>query len=502
MNRGMNSPESVREHQSNQSISRNNPGLGTLGGGTPVIPQNESSVVPLENTSQTKISTDTNDVNTLDNSLPPYPYPKLKKAPQKQMISPARANSQLLEEFPSSGAKESAASIASTRTGNQLLEEFRKPEAKATTSAIAKDRIKSNSSQTHCSTVIQLRHKQIFEESTFPGFALFQMAKARYSLGRYSQALDITTECLSFQKKCFAGNKGSDGTAAAAVAAAKGVANPKKVEATNNPNSSHAGLIRRGSGDGNDTMTALDLRSTFVTGVGSSVLGVVKSLKASSEAVMDGGSSKKGKHSHHPMLSKSVAIMVSQYPSHPCVAHTLLLRGNLLAKCGLREFGEDAIRQVEMAITIQRNLAISDEEELAAPLLFLANMKTGLGRFEEADVAYREALFILREVRSSVKKDHLKAVRRDDANVASNCVQYLKRITGEIATALYLRGKSYHRQRMHSEAFGCYNNALIMLKKIGASRGNPSVERIARCMKKRCAFEKLVSGYWDDSGII
>eukprot|EP00970_Alexandrium_tamarense_P007205 scaffold1271_cov135-Alexandrium_tamarense.AAC.1 len=41
----------------------------------------------------------------------------------------------------------------------------------------------------------------IEEEHTFPGFALFTMAQVYYKLGKYSKALDTTTECLALQKK-------------------------------------------------------------------------------------------------------------------------------------------------------------------------------------------------------------------------------------------------------------------------------------------------------------
>jgi len=457
-----------------------------------VVPQNNGSsslVSSLRSPSRIKKSIEENNESDdhHDLGLPPYPEPS--KAPQTQTIS--------------------------SRTNNALLEEFPTPETKLTHTVTISATPNISPS---------FRHKQIFEESTFPGFALIQTAKAHYCLGRYSQALNTTTECLALQKASFNGNKGSAGSAPAAVIAKKGIiASHHNTETSRIPTtgSPATNSIRKGPGDVNDTtMTALDLRSSFVTGVGSSVLGVVKSLKGSSESTtMGGGGSRMNRQllSHHPMLSNSIAIMVSQYPSHPCVAQTLLLRGRLLATCGLYGFGgEDgdgggdfslllqAVQNVEMSIAIQRKLAISDVEELATPLLLLGNMKSRLGHFDEANMAYKEALSILRDVRSSVKNDHLEAVKRDDAEVASDCAQYLQRITGEIATALYLHGKSYHCQRMHTQAFDCYNNALILLKKIGASQDNNlSVKRsIVRCMKNRCALEKLVSAYWDEPGVI
>mmetsp|Transcript_40660 Transcript_40660/g.85418 ORF Transcript_40660/g.85418 Transcript_40660/m.85418 type:complete len:687 (+) Transcript_40660:318-2378(+) len=414
--------------------------------------------------------------------LPSYPVPK--DPPTSQTHSPSRAknNEELLVGFPKPKTQKSSTPMTSLRTTPNTGSLF--------------------------------RHKQIFEESTFPGFALYQMAKARYSLGMYSQALDTTTECLALQKTSLLnGNKGGLGSAPAVGAevaiyqAETNRAMPKSATTNASPH----GSVRKGSGDGNEHMTPLDLRTTFVAGVGSSVLGVVNSMGSSS--------SRQQQHSPHPMLSNSIAHMVSQYPSHPCVAKTLLLRGRLLAICGLHGYGEEdddergglvdfsllvqSTQHVEMAIAIQRQVVFSDGEELASPLLFLGNMKSRLGHFDEADAAYNEAISILNEVRTAAKLDRLAAIEREDTEGASDCAQYLKRITGELVTALYLQGKSYHCQRKHTEAFDCYNRALNLLKKTSGSRGKVRVKRsIVRCMKKRHALEKLVSGYCDDIGVI
>jgi len=117
-------------------------------------------------------------------------------------------------------------------------------------------------------------------------------------------------------------------------------------------------------------------------------------------------------------------------------------------------------------------------------------------------MAYKEAIFILIEVRNSVKHDHSEAVRTSNTDVARACARYLRRITRDIAAALYLHGKSYHRQRLHVDAFDCYNNALLLLKDIGMKKEDGIVKCIVRCMKSRGALEKLVGGYWDDSCVV
>ena len=162
-----------------------------------------------------------------------------------------------------------------------------------------------------------------------------------------------------------------------------------------------------------------------------------------------------------------------------------------------------AIQHVEMSVAIQRKLVISDEEELATSLILLGNMRARLGHFNEADMAYREGLAILREVRHTAKICHADAVESGDSETTSDCANYLKRITADIVTALYLHGKSYQCQRMHAEAFECYNKALSLRKeKFAASRLRLTTKRIARCMKSKYALERLLSTYWDDRGVI
>ncbi len=243
-------------------------------------------------------------------------------------------------------------------------------------------------------------------------------------------------------------------------------------------------------------MTPIDLRSSFVTHVGSSVLGAVLSLKLESPK----------EHRPHPMLSNSIAIMISQYPAHHCVVKTLLLRGHILAACVLDGYDNDpslivqAVRNVEMAVAIQRKLVI--DEELATPLVFLGTMKTRLGRFDEADIAYREAVGILSNIRSNAKKCQLEALRSEDAELFFDCAIRRKMALYGIAHAFYLRGKAYHCQQKFIQAFHYYNKALILMKKTGPSRDGFGVKNVARCMKNSYALEKLVSGYWDDKGAV
>lgn len=250
-------------------------------------------------------------------------------------------------------------------------------------------------------------------------------------------------------------------------------------------------------------MMPLDLRTTFVTGVGSSVQGLVQSLK---QGQLQQQQQQQNAHHHHPMLSNSIAIMISQYPLHPCIAQTLLLRAHLLSERYCK-VGEDfsillqAVQHVEMAIAIERKLVIVDEE-LSPSLLFLGNLRTKLGHYSEAQMAYEESATILRGVRSCAKMYHNDAVDHEDADVTTDCASNLKRVIRDIATALYLHGKSYHCQRMHRQAFDCYNKALNLFKKGGVGQKSLGVKRIVRCMKNRYALEKLVSAYWDDAGVI
>ncbi|KAL9182849.1 hypothetical protein ACHAXT_004128 [Thalassiosira profunda] len=375
--------------------------------------------------------------------LPDYPEPK---TPLKQPIqSTSRTKEELLLDFPFPGTKPRLSKVPPKSTS------IEKP---------AFDK----------------------EETTFPGFALFQTAKAQYFLRKYSEALDTTTNCLASQKASMGGHAG----ASPVPSASKHEAASPKVD-----NSAKAvGIMVDGNGSSTTAMMPLDLRSQFVTGVSSSVLGVVQSLKE-----------KDANEHHHPMLSNSIAIMVAQYPSYPCVAQTLFLRGRLLAECGKKDGDfsllEQAAQHVEMAVAIYRKLHISDEE-LATFLISLGNMRVQLGQFDIADAAYEEAVSILRDDRSGGEHYHAAAMKAKDEDLVSDCATFLKRINREFSTALYLHGISYHCQRLHGSAFACYSKALILLKKAGASRRSRGVRRIARRMKNRCALEKLVSTYWDD----
>mmetsp|Transcript_24352 Transcript_24352/g.52513 ORF Transcript_24352/g.52513 Transcript_24352/m.52513 type:complete len:636 (+) Transcript_24352:330-2237(+) len=483
MNRGMASPEAKEMRQTHDNLHQKSsvpplPLHNQLGAGgcMPIIPQNGSSrIMPSKRRSSSsrveKSIEEGNEIKHLDHrDLPSYPEPKA--SPRKQTTRQA----------------------LSQRTDSKLLEEF--PMTKSHTETKAATIATIGNAKTTASQPSNQKRKQIVpkeEEFTFPGFTLYQTAKVHYCLGQYSQALYTTTECLEFQKLSLHGSEGS----APAALPTKGIASPNAD--TNSTTSSSIGKVNDNK-DINASMTALDLRSYVVTGVGSSVRGVVQSLKESRQIPLH----------QHPMLSNSIAIMVSQYPSHPGVAQTLLLRGHILAACGLYGYdGDDdfsfllqeAIRHVEMAVAIQRKLAIVGEE-LAAPLIFLGNLKTRLGQFDEADMTYKEAVSILRNVQSNAKNNQVDAAKTENAKVSSDCAQYLKRITSEIAHALYLHGKSYHCQRMHAQAFVCYNKALNLLKKSGAMQDSFGVKRIVRCMKNRYALEKLVSTYWDDAGAI
>lgn len=328
------------------------------------------------------------------------------------------------------------------------------------------------------------------EDSTYPGFSLLQMATAQYCQGRYSQALDTTTECLAFQKSYFSHEGGSGGGGGNATPVSSKGMTKSMIE---------AGTVEKVlSTINSSTATPFDSRSSFAAQIGSSVLGVVRSLKSEVPSIKDQQASRQ----QHPMLSNTVSAMISQYPTKPCVVKTLLLRGHVLVACGLHEYDDDrsliaqAIKSVEMAVAIQRKLAI--DRELAASLIFLGVLKSRTGLFCEADTAYKEAICILREVRRISKSIQPKTSEMECSKEIAPC----KKLDDEIAHTLYLHGKSLHCQRMYTQAFHYYNRAFKLCKRSGSSRNSASVKNIVRCMKKSCALEKLVSAYWDDATVI
>lgn len=157
-----------------------------------------------------------------------------------------------------------------------------------------------------------------------------------------------------------------------------------------------------------------------------------------------------------------------------------------------------------MAIAIQRKLCIPDDDDLARALIFLAKLKTELGQYKEADAAYKEAVFIMMDLRSNVKRNHIDLTKKADSidEGISDCVEYLRTISSEMAHAMYLHGKSYHCQRMHVQAFDCYSHALNVLKECGVGKDSKRIKRIVKCMKNKYSLEKLVTTYWDDMSVV
>ena len=193
-----------------------------------------------------------------------------------------------------------------------------------------------------------------------------------------------------------------------------------------------------------------------------------------------------------------MATIIAQYPLHPCIAQTLLLRGRVLADCCLYglDFDGDtdfslllqAIRNVEMAVAILRN--IDHEYDLATSLVLLGTLRSLLGHFDEADRAYEEALSLFKALRLAAKYDQ---------ESAAICEISMRRINEGAADAFYRRGKLYQSRRMHEEAFQCYHKSLTLSKCNGAKRRDGCVRRVVRCMKNRSAIESIVSSYIDGS---
>jgi len=403
--------------------------------------------LPLQNT-----TTEDGDCSVdLHHDLPPYPQPR--SAPKAHTIdsTPRVVNKPLLEDFPQSKVtlQNSRREASNTSAQNQII------------------------------------HPK--EETTFPGFTLYQTAKQQYVQGQYSKALDTTTNCLSFQQLAL-----KSGTHAATAAVQQAV---KEVDISPT-NTSIPNL------NNNADMTPLDMRSHFATSVGSSVLNAVQSLKTA-----DSPNRIRHKQHTHPILSNNISNLISKYPLHPCVAQTLLLRAHVLAACSNDDHDllMQSIQHVEMAVAMFRKLVIIDEE-LARPLIYFAKLKTQLGQYSEADLAYTEAIKILQTVRMKVKRSlkHALQTEGEDSDLIAECNQYLQQINDEVAHALYLQGKSYQCQQMYAQAFDYYNQALKLYNKSSASykRNSLKVKCIARCMRSRSALEKRVSSYWDDTNII
>lgn len=406
------------------------------------------------------------------NYLPPYPQP----TSQRHSMTPIQS-----EDAKTDKEKKLAVDFPTQKANDALLEGFPSKQTynKSEVAEVADNNVATALERRR---VISSYNKTAGElDEAYPGFAMYQTARFQYCLGKYSEALDTTTECLAFQK----------------VALASLLSN--RTSPTLGPQSVPSAHI---GNTNNDNMTALDLRSTFVAGVGNSVRGLMTSTTAQ----------QKQTSSPHPMLSNSMATMIAQYPTHPCIAQTLLLRGRVLADCGLYGLrdgsGDDddavgdtdfslllqAIRNVEISVAILRKL--DQEYDLATSLTFLGTLRTLLGHYDEADRAYEEALSIFRGLRLAAKYDQKQAI---DEEMATICVQSIQKITKGITNVLYLRGKSYHCQKMHQEAFECYHKAFTLSRKCnGANRQNKCVKRIVRCMKSRSALEKLVSAHIDD----
>ena len=423
-----------------------------------------------ELTSNNMMCTSSEAKNYVGSELPSYPKPKRYRQQHQNHISVKaellvedfrpKENRTLIMEFPN---------IAKTTNGGTTM---------------------------NSSPVVERNKRRPFmkeSEESYPGFALYQSARASYCLGKYNEALETTTQCLAVQKQAMANSR------------AQTITSPKirsQVIMTTQQ-------TRSNDRDVKVSMTALDLRSNFVSEVGRSMRGVVQSIKTSS-AVTNGSNSNKQheKLPSRPLLTKlEMTPVVSRYPLSLCIARTLLLRGKILAECGL--YGLEgggktdyllliqAIRNIEMSVAILRK--IDQEYELATSLTLLGTLMTLSERFDEADRAFEESLSIFRALRLASKYDQSHAV---DEDVIAVCRQALKKINEGIINVLYHRGKLYQCRRMHNAAFRNYRKALTLSTCNGAKRHDGCVERIVRCMKSRSAIERIVSAYIDDQSVV
>ncbi|KAL7538687.1 hypothetical protein ACHAWF_006178 [Thalassiosira exigua] len=430
--------------------------------------------------------------------LPPYPDPKAPRTTARQPTGPP--DKSLLEDFPKPAAAAAVNTNANVRSASA-----------SNVTASVRPASASNASAVAAPPPDRRRRLPPLaprgDETTFPGFALVQIAESRRRMGKTDEALGAVAECLAFQRASFGGGGAGLASGGAAAGAGTGTGANAAGSAADKAGKKAGGQADAKSGGAAaphavpaGAMTPLDLRASFVAAAGTGVLGAVRSLQDSHRRVVQ--------RAGDGTASNSVAIAASHYPSVPCVARALLLRGRLLydrgMACGEAAPFVEAARHAEMAAFILRKVGVS-HEELAAPLAVLGEARTRLGHLEEADVALGEAVAVLGDARSGAERDRRDAAGAGDAEAESDCAGRLDRIAREYAAALFLRGKSYHRRRSHVQAFDCYNQALVVVGKLkkgnGHLRKELAVKRIVRCMKHRCALEKLVSDYWDDSTI-
>jgi tetratricopeptide (TPR) repeat protein len=396
----------------------------------------------------------------------------------------------------------------------------------------ASTRLSSSSSTilSSSSTATLVEEKEEEEEVIFPGFAMYQMAIAYYCQGQHSLALDTTTDILSYQKK--------------------------KLVSLNNPNHNND------DGSGNYTKSTTLTIETAGTTTTTTSSNFAKDLH---NAVMPHVNSprwmdkkEKKQQNHHPMQSNTIAVMISNYPTHHGVVKTLLLRGQILAAtaCGGTAMDDSslilqAVCSIEMAVAIQRKIiavatplcttTTTTNDQLLVmvdALILLGIMKCQLRQYNESLIVYREAFDILNDIRiqqQATKPDQLEVelgnkeekkndnseidVAADDNyhNAMIHHYQQAIMITHQIARSFYLQGKVYHRQYKFIEAFHYYNKSLNLLlqlqkkKKLNnkslrtqndTSNSGFSIKTITKCTKSKYAFEKLTSAYWDDNCVI
>lgn len=379
------------------------------------------------------------------------------------------------------------------------------------------------------------------EEVIFPGFAMYQMAIAYHCQGQYSLALATTTDILSYQKKKLVSinnpqNNNDDGSINTTKSTA--ITTTVVVGTTTTTTSSN---YTRG--------TPLDIRSAFMTHVEARIGTKFLSISPREK--------KEEQQNHHPILSNTIAVMITNYPTHHSVVKTLLLRGHILAACVEHQYDPSLILQavcsIEMAVAIQRKIivavttsctttttatATNNDDQLLAlvnALIILGSMKyQSRQNNNESLIVYREAFDILNDIRKrqqatkpdphDSEKDFATTDQHDAMIHHHHQQQQAIMITHQIARLFYLQGKVYHCQSKFIEAFYYYNKSLSLLLKIKKKKkksnskttaycssksqdyttnsGRISIKTITKCMKSKYAFEKLISAYWDDNCVI
>mmetsp|Transcript_6110 Transcript_6110/g.11567 ORF Transcript_6110/g.11567 Transcript_6110/m.11567 type:complete len:282 (+) Transcript_6110:308-1153(+) len=160
----------------------------------------------------------------------------------------------------------------------------------------------------------------------------------------------------------------------------------------------------------------------------------------------------------------------------PCVARTLVERGNASAAMGELY---DSVLDLEKALLIERRLASDDEAEsldVANSYLRVGQIQHKRGNFVEAIHCFECALAI----RQRVLGDH-------DVRVA--------RVIVVLAVA-------HHQRRKYAKAADYYSQCFAVLKEMHMTKDSPELIWLRRCVADKNLYHDRVERYWEDASAI